>query len=414
MHELHAATYAWLSSLSSAVSIFLQLFPQLLQSSDLKQTSKDIRSNYRCLADTPEASASASSYARLLQFNSTELATRESRVLHENPDISGLGVLIAFMATAYLTLLMVILYYLKGWFGRSQLNEFDVGILVWIQRKSRWNAAFAWKPTFCKAILLLSDQQLVTGIATLAAANSQLRCGLPAYDWQIIIYLAWFSSLTHLATLTALREYFRTHTQIRTSRVCLMCLVAFPLAVALLPTSQEDWGLSFKGLSRTAEYGKLYTAYYGSVPAICYFHTLTPGHFRTDPTAMITMSASLIILAWGYITKIVKLYPTLAVSTRKWLREKPGNVAKKLLDGLHRRSNTRRKSRWWRTMYVATLALFLVLRILWLIFALLWGSVRLTKARTGNAREGDVWGFGQWVAILMLALPVLSIIQQWY
>lgn len=56
-----------------------------------------------------------------------------------------------------------------------------------------------------RIVLMFSDQQVVTGIALLASGYAQLSSGISNYHWQMLVYLAWFSSLTHLSTLTVLR-----------------------------------------------------------------------------------------------------------------------------------------------------------------------------------------------------------------
>ncbi|GFF54334.1 hypothetical protein IFM58399_09798 [Aspergillus lentulus] len=55
--------------------------------------------------------------------------------------------------------------------------------------------------------------------------------------------------------------------------------------------------------------------------------------------------------------------------------------------------------------------------ITWLSFSLAWGTIRIFIVRnTGHAstdihQEENIWGFGQVVAVVMLALPLLSIIE---
>lgn len=53
----------------------------------------------------------------------------------------------------------------------------------------------------------MSDLQILTGISILISGYAQLECGLSCYHWQVLVYLAWFSSLTHLSCLTLLRNY---------------------------------------------------------------------------------------------------------------------------------------------------------------------------------------------------------------
>lgn len=92
-----------------------------------------------------------------------------------------------------------------GYVDEEFMNRIDRAIADTLWRKDRSKPSEAWKSTLRSAVLMFSDQQLVTGIALLASGYAQLPYGLASYYWQIIIYLAWFSSLTHLTTLTFLR-----------------------------------------------------------------------------------------------------------------------------------------------------------------------------------------------------------------
>jgi hypothetical protein len=61
-----------------------------------------------------------------------------------------------------------------------------------------------WIDAIEDATLMFSDQQFVAGLAFLPL---DIR-SLAVYYWQIVVYLAWFSSFIHLATLTAQRNFF--------------------------------------------------------------------------------------------------------------------------------------------------------------------------------------------------------------
>ena len=85
-------------------------------------------------------------------------------------------------------------------------------------------------------ILALSDQQLVTGLAVLIGALT-FRCTVSSYEFQVVVSLAWFSSMTHLATLDVLRDYFIRNQVVRNLRlvgmVAMMVLLAFGLVLPL-------------------------------------------------------------------------------------------------------------------------------------------------------------------------------------
>ena len=63
----------------------------------------------------------------------------------------------------------------------------------------------------------------------------QLASGISSYHWQVVVDLAWFSSLSHLATLTALREYFQKRNAMAVCRAACMGVVLMMLAIALGP-----------------------------------------------------------------------------------------------------------------------------------------------------------------------------------
>lgn len=61
------------------------------------------------------------------------------------------------------------------------------------------------------------------------------------------------------------------------------------------------------------------------------------------------------------------------------------------------------------------------LQIIWLIYALAWGTVRLFTARKrihntdlNTTSEEDSWGFGQWIPVLLLMLPFLAMGETFY
>ncbi|KAH0562533.1 hypothetical protein GP486_002781 [Trichoglossum hirsutum] len=229
-----------------------------------------------------------------------------------NPDIAGIGVRIAFVSTAYLTLVMILLYYMVDSYSETTSqhlpNPVDRSVLEFVWRKLG-RPSNLWEKELQKVVLMFSDQQLVTGIAILGSGYSQLRCGLSSYHWQITAYLAWFSSVTHLATLTALRQYFRKYPVIRNWRACFMIVLAVMLGVSLVPTGSEEWS--------------------DSLPAQCYFGEYP---FSSGPNNTPPMAISIFVLSISYLTRLIKFSIGSSMFARKWLRIKPGNFLKRVLD----------------------------------------------------------------------------------
>lgn len=86
-----------------------------------------------------------------------------------NPDVSGLGVLIGFIVTAYLTLAFVVVYYLMGCIEETFLNEIDKMILAESSLRRHVKSVRRVESTLRRAGLMFSDQQIVSGIALLGS-----------------------------------------------------------------------------------------------------------------------------------------------------------------------------------------------------------------------------------------------------
>ncbi|KAL8677607.1 MAG: hypothetical protein Q9186_005990, partial [Xanthomendoza sp. 1 TL-2023] len=152
-------------------------------------------------------------------------------------------ILIGFLTTAYLTLVLVIVHYLMSCVEKPFLNEIDEMILNKLSPKKYFGSVPRLEQTLPRIVLMFSDQQAVTGIALLSSAFAQLHANpaFSSYHWQIVVYLPWFSSLTHLTTLTVLRQYFRDNHAARLWRALLMLVTVAMLGTALLPTGDHLW-----------------------------------------------------------------------------------------------------------------------------------------------------------------------------
>lgn len=98
-----------------------------------------------------------------------------------------------------------------------------------------------------QSLLALSDVQIFTGLAILISGFVSLcpsptqPSGLPAYHWQILVHLAWFSTITHQGTLFLMQKYFREHRWQRNVRLLLMWALLVSLMVAMIPTAFFNW-----------------------------------------------------------------------------------------------------------------------------------------------------------------------------
>jgi hypothetical protein len=146
--------------------------------------------------------------------------------------------------------------YLFGQVDESLLNVVDMK--VFHVRPFQPPRTRGGKPTRLRislavrqAILSLSDQQIVTGSAILAAGFQGLRLGgIDSYHFQTVIYLAWMSSSVHLSALSILTPILKDRPVLRVWRLVGMLVLLVLLVIALIPTVSNDWGLiTWKGIN---------------------------------------------------------------------------------------------------------------------------------------------------------------------
>ena len=259
------------------------------------------------------------------------------------------------MASAYFTFLLVLVHYAMGYTPRPFQTSVDMSLLDLLRVKAHIHPSTTWEPTIRNAVLMFSDQQMVTGIAILAAGYSQLPCSISSFHWQILVYLAWFSSLTHLTTLTVLRKYFRDNPTIWTWRAFLMLVNVLMLGFAILPTGNPEF-------------------YRNGRAAICHFKNLdVRGGLRLTEPQSVYMLFSIIVLFFGYLTRLIKLSARSTTFARRWIREKPRNVLRKVLDKTLRARSRANASLRWCFQYIVIESLYVCLRATFDLFdSMLW------------------------------------------
>ena len=336
------------------------------------------------------------------------------------------------MLSAYLTLALVTLHYLID--HHHKRNSVDKAFLRLVVPKrltiqtqvtsERWTRAFE------AAVLFMGDTQIVTSVAILLSGYVQLPCGLSTYHWEMIVDLAWFSALTHLAALTSLRYYLRKRPAMAVGRVLFMSITLVLLSWALYPTG-------YVSQNYNAGYDYLITLqdleHFLSSPALC----LMSGHRRAQiidnlssakhigskidlPFNKGLIAISLTYLMTSYLTRVIKLSRSAAEFTNSWLRVKPMNVmcnaysAARILTfrsrvlcpirGLMLVGITMAEA-------VYEIADSMIWEISWLAAALIWGTFRLVQHRHQSHLVGEnTWGFGQVLALMLSALPLWSLV----
>ncbi|OHE96639.1 hypothetical protein CORC01_08096 [Colletotrichum orchidophilum] len=228
-------------------------------------------------------------------------------------------------------------------------NPIDVKLLAWLRLQTRnvLKKCRITLPTvgtarseriqmgFNKSILSMCDVQIITGISILASGFICLDKTLLAIHWEMIVYLAWFSCVTHLSGLTVLRRYLQKESWARYIRLSLMLVLLLMLIVAMAPTAFFNWDEGEKKYYASA--ADTYT------PAICFFHlkcakglyqkleTETP--FSQTP-AFVEMLISQTFIIVGFLARSFKLSTRLSEGMHRNLLVPLGNFMRRRLQRL--------------------------------------------------------------------------------
>ena len=168
------------------------------------------------------------------------------------------------------------------------LSKLDA-LWTWTRRRP----SDKWAQALEKAVLAFSDQQCIIGIAILLSGYSQfsnLQKPMTIYNWQISVDLAWFSSVTHLTTLTCLRHYFRQRQALSVFRIACMTVTAALLAVSVGSTGWQTFA--------------------SWMPARCLYH---PSWMAVDASAAYNIWYTAItetLLAFSYVNRMIQLCPS--------------------------------------------------------------------------------------------------------
>ena len=342
------------------------------------------------------------------------------------------------MLSAYSTLLLVTIQFLVG--CSQQQNLVDRAFVDFVVPKrfviKDPSTLEQWTRAFNAAVLFFGDTQVITSVAILVSGYVQLPCGLSAYHWQTIVDLAWFSALTHLATLTSLRQYFRSRPTMAILRIIFMGMTLILLAAALQPTiflpqlrnSESAFVKDDSGLQDS----RIVVNEFISSPAICLFSRQSrdkvwnsqsvlevDGCHHSKPYNPNLVILSLLYLVTSYLSRIIRLFAPLAGSASRWLRFGPIDFLLKKYNSTCVHSSTFKTivAVWkpllllmitlWDAFYLA--ANSMLWEILWLVAALVWGTLRIIGLRMLSHLPSEYsWGFGQILAVLLSTVPIWS------
>jgi hypothetical protein len=232
--------------------------------------------------------------------------------------------LIGFSLPALFTIVLVIIEYLIGPISDETDHRLDHKLLNNLWKKSKSRPDPEWSAAIQNSVLAYSDQALLTGIAILISAFAQLNRGISSYHWQLAVYLAWFSSLIHLATITLLRDFFRQHKTKRNWRLAFMFVLIGFLIVALIPTGANLW------LNKPDE------------KARDFFSISDQLDYKSSLNSFPALT-SILTLIFSIAVRGIKLFEPSSRLFRKWLRLKPESKLKAWIDKVWERAQKRKE-----------------------------------------------------------------------
>lgn len=303
----------------------------------------------------------------------------EGAIPEADSEISGIGAILAFLLSAYITFAIVLVSYLLGSIDSSLLRPVD----RYVHRCGRRRTSPSWHKALQQCVLLLSDQQIVTGIAICIAGFIGLRGHISVYHFQTVIMLAWMSSSVHLSALTMLGEYFRKRPAVLGWRIVGMLVLLVLLLVALVPTASNLWALWWgpnqeKYDERTS----------WAIPARCFFFkTWGEGVNPDAPLAYL-------ILITSYVWKIGALFKSSRNMFHRRIRGPYEYLLERILHAEAVKASSRhnkRKSLSWK--YYATMVVYIILLAifefaasfaasLWLSYVgLVYGTIQIVIPR---------------------------------
>ncbi|KAF5018071.1 hypothetical protein F66182_9970 [Fusarium sp. NRRL 66182] len=231
-------------------------------------------------------------------------------VVDGNPDIVGPGVMTSKAETAITIVAVVVAYLTNSFDSGIRDNELDRMVIRWTtgvfltvcpfdllrpdplaqdSPPREFQPSKPWQKAIQQFILVLSDQQLVTGLAILISGITNQN-NLTGYEFSVMTSLAWFSSTTHLATMDALRTYLKDHKLVRNIRIVGILCVLLLLGYAFTVTTN----VGVIDELRTVSVGCLYTDNeYDS--------------WGSQYLPLVAWNLALILIVWGYVTRVADL-----------------------------------------------------------------------------------------------------------
>ncbi|KAF4594667.1 hypothetical protein GQ602_000280 [Ophiocordyceps camponoti-floridani] len=169
---------------------------------------------------------------------------------HEpDPDITGIGIIIGFPATAYINLghEVVAIYIMAFDPAKDSFPEMDSvcrPIARFLGLAPCWAGyTVDFERVFNETTLSMCDAQILAGGGTLISSFLCLHSNLSAYHWRIMILLAWFFTISHITGFASVQAHLCSSSWKRNSssfNLCCYLRLRFPFCkIPDLASSEE-------------------------------------------------------------------------------------------------------------------------------------------------------------------------------
>ncbi|KAI1658887.1 hypothetical protein F4813DRAFT_395299 [Daldinia decipiens] len=360
-----------------------------------------------------------------------------SETFDADPDIAGIGVIAAFLISAWSSLLITSVEYssrhadvFSPYSGYAV--RLDDLLRSYIRRFTRPIKKPWTLQSIQPVVLAASDQQLVTGLAIMAAGYIQ-HCTITQYHFDIVASLGGIAFNVYQPALYALDGYTNRDPQMKLCRTILMTI----LFGMIIPSIFAVFNVNFLEL-------------YGASTQ-CIWDNLIDSHH--DTTSDVLLSFNLIVTVWAYIESMRCLYPTIFRRIPRisnfiltcfegmlhWIDKKSSQYVQTANSTYQLYTETQSIKAFVTLSYhwaMYTIVTIIVRPIFWVIFILvftfqeiirshfidIWRAYTVTLAliievisikqdavssEVINGSENK-WGFGQILPLLLLVLPVMS------
>ncbi|KAF7520852.1 hypothetical protein G7054_g12658 [Neopestalotiopsis clavispora] len=342
-----------------------------------------------------------------------------------DPDIAGIGVVLAFLISAWLTFAVALFTYnlVEGVDSpsspESRLLDLRLRKAVWkLLKKTIFGKILSGirsrvsRDRMKEVCLMLSDQQLVTGVSIIIVAYAK-HCTMTQYHFYIAANLTLVSFATYQSVLLLVRDKIQENNMARGWRSVWIMAVFGCVLVINFVLYNENFPINGRS----------------GLPMQCVWNEL-PQKFTGAKLAYVVFGV-LVDVSSAYAIMLI-LYPELkdkqvfVVIERKCgrLMRQPTSLYR-YIRGKKRYANHWTTRWWWQLFKWPSWALCLVSFTLREIFtSLYWDMVRIflylfsstlaiIRARQWDAPDDrtdaeDNWSFGQILPLLFLALPLLS------